>query len=293
MTAEVFKRYENKYLLDEKTFARIQNRLADNMEPDAYNKKGKTYAISNLYYDTEDSSLIRTSLSKPKYKEKLRLRAYGTPDSDSLVYVEIKKKVNGLVSKRRSVMKLSEAYDFLSGGEEMTDDPHESEEGTCKSGRNRADFDAPEISTPQQTYMNRQVNREIEYILERNTLLPVLYLAYDRRAYFGAGQHDLRVSFDTNIRTRRSDLRLEAGDYGERLLGDGVWLMEIKVAQSIPIWLCKLLSDNKVYPASFSKYGAEYQRFLKRKRKIIYITMPGFARGQNASKTQKLAISNQ
>ena len=234
MAIEVFNRYENKYLLNEKTLLRLQHRISDYMELDEYNKQHETYTISNIYYDTPDSCLVRSSLAKPRYKEKLRLRAYGIPDIDTKVYVEIKKKLSGLTNKRRSGMKLDEAYAFLQTGE------------------------IPELSP----YMNRQVLSEIQYILQQYELAPALYLAYDRRAYFGIGQHDLRVSFDTNIVSRRSDLRLESGIYGRNLLDEGTWLMEIKASQSIPVWLCRLLSEYKVYSTSFSKYGAEYTQSL-------------------------------
>ncbi|MDR3242755.1 MAG: polyphosphate polymerase domain-containing protein [Clostridiales Family XIII bacterium] len=245
MAIEIFNRYENKYLINEKTFSRICCRLSDYMELDAHNKQRGTYSIANIYYDTEDSHLIRTSLSKPKYKEKLRLRSYGVPGSDSKVYVEIKKKVNKLVNKRRSALKPDEAYAFLHDG----------------------------IIPAPQSYMNEQVLREIVSILESNTVKPALCISYDRLAYFGIGRHDLRVSFDTNIQTRRYDLRLESGAYGEQLIDADSLIMEIKVAQSIPVWLCRLLSENKVYPVSFSKYGTEYKRMLKRgrERRIFFI----------------------
>lgn len=247
MAIEVFNRHENKYMLDERTYKEVCSRLTDYMEPDKFNSGGNIYTISNLYYDTPDSSLIRTSLSKPSYKEKLRVRAYGVPSPDDKVYVEIKKKVSGFVNKRRSGMTLREAYDFLASGE------------------------MPEI----RSHMNGQVLNEISYILEQHDLSPALFLAYDRAAFFGIGQHDLRVSFDTNIRTRRTELALEAGDHGERLLEEGLWLMEIKVAQSIPLWLCRLLSDYKIYPTSFSKYGNEYKKMLADKgQKHIFAPLP-------------------
>lgn len=241
MTIEVFNRYENKYMLNEQTFHKLQHRISDYMEPDDYNKNGETYTITNLYYDTRNSDLIRASLEKPKYKEKLRLRAYGVPDSESEVYAEIKKKVNSLVNKRRSALQLDEAYEFL------------------QTGR------MPEL----RPCHNRQVLGEISYMLEQRKLYPTLYLAYDRCAYFGLGQHDLRVSFDRNIRARRYDLRLEDGDYGELLLDEGLWVMEIKVVNSIPMWLCSLLSENKIYPTSFSKYGTEYRQSQRNQRTWI------------------------
>ncbi|MDR0838621.1 MAG: polyphosphate polymerase domain-containing protein [Oscillospiraceae bacterium] len=231
MAIEIFSRFENKYRLNGDTFRRVRAAVAENMEPDAYNHDGCTYNIRNIYYDTADGAMIRNSLAKPRYKEKLRLRAYGETGSEDTVYLEIKKKFSGLVSKRRSALTLSEAYAFLDGG-----------------------------ALPQpRGDMNAQVLREAQYILQRKILLPTAYLAYDRLAYFGVGLHDLRVSFDTNIRTRRDALRFEDGDYGEPLLAPDSWIMEIKVAQSIPLWLCKLLSKHEIYPESFSKYGEEYK----------------------------------
>lgn len=243
MAIEVFNRFENKYMLNQKVLEKVQTRLSEYMELDSNNEKQDTYTISNLYYDTQDNYLIRTSLQKPNYKEKLRMRSYGVPKTGDKVYVEIKKKVAGLVNKRRSALILSEAYDFL------------------ETGR------IPDT----QAYQNRQVLSEISYMLETHDLRPTLYLAYDRRAYLGTGQSDLRISFDCNIRTRRCDLSLETGDYGSPLLDNDQWLMEVKSAGSIPMWLSSLLSEYKIYPTSFSKYGVEYMKTIVRKEQsIIY-----------------------
>ena len=238
MAIEVFNRFEKKYLLDTDTFEQLQNRLLNHMKLDDYNEDQETYTISNIYYDTPDHHVIRTSLGKPNYKEKLRLRAYGTPTLDSKVYVEIKKKVNGLVNKRRSTLKLQEAYTFLSSG----------------------------MIPKEQPWHNRQVLHEIEYILQTHELQPALYLAYDRRAYFGVDQSDLRISFDRNIRTRRHDLALESGEQGALLIENSQWIMEIKVAKNMPLWLCQLLSEYQIYPISFSKYGTEYKKTLETRK---------------------------
>ncbi len=240
MAIEVFNRYENKFLLDQTTYQKIQQRLLWYMEPDQYNRDQEFYTISNIYYDTKDNYLIRNSLAKPKYKEKLRIRSYGTPKADAKVYVEIKKKVCGLVNKRRTALKLDEAYDFVSTGIQ------------------------PELKI----YMNKQVMNEIAYILSLYSLEPKLYLAYDRKALFCKDDNDLRITFDTNIRTRRYDLRLESGDYGESLLERDQWLMEVKAEKSIPLWLSKLLSEHKIFPTSFSKYGVEHKRMVLRHKQL-------------------------
>ncbi|ANY65760.1 molecular chaperone [Paenibacillus sp. BIHB 4019] len=235
MAIEVFNRYENKYLLDSEAYRNFYLQLLEYMELDDYNKQHEFYSITNLYYDTEHDALIRNSLSKPKYKEKLRLRAYGTPKEDAKVYLEIKKKVFGLVNKRRTGLKLNEAYEFVRTGLQ------------------------PEL----QGYMNKQVLQEITYFLQQYELQPKVYLGYDRKALFSKENRDLRITFDTNINCRRYDLRLESGNYGEPLLQPGQWLMEVKAEKTIPMWLSRMLSEHQMYRTSFSKYGNEYKKMLK------------------------------
>lgn len=234
MIAETFNRYEYKYLINESTFEKISDYLLEFLTPDKYNVDGNAYSIANLYYDTNNDFLIRTSLSKPAYKEKLRLRAYGIPSLSDKVFIEIKKKYKGIVNKRRTNIVLEDAYFFTENG-------------------------YPSKVT---SIMNRQVTSEITYFLKVYPAFPKLYLAYDRFAFFGKENSNIRVSFDTNIRTRRYDLRLEYGDYGEKLLDKELYLMEIKAENSIPLWLTKMLSDYEIKRMGFSKYGTEFKKYL-------------------------------
>ncbi len=227
MSIDVFNRYEKKYLLDQAIYEAIASQLCERMTLDVYNKEAGFYTISNLYFDTVDDALIKKSLSKPIYKEKLRLRAYGVPDLDSIVFLEIKKKVDGLVNKRRTSMTLSEAYAFIETGQIPAKKP----------------------------YHNSQVIREIAYFMEMYDLKPASYIAYDRKALFAG---DLRITFDTHIRSRRESLGLEYGDYGKPLLEPGMWLMEVKASTAFPLWFVKLLSEYRINASSFSKYGKEY-----------------------------------
>jgi SPX domain protein involved in polyphosphate accumulation len=234
MTGDIFNRREIKYPIREKTGRILMDRLTDYMETDPHNRDQEAYRVTNLYYDTPDSTLIRTSLQKPTYKEKLRLRAYGVPSLDSVVYLEIKKKVDGTVCKRRSSLSLAAAYQFAATGCLPAEEPGQ----------------------------NRQVLREIQYLLTQYDLAPQVCLAYDRRAFLALEQNNLRISFDSNIVCRRQDLRLERGDYGDPLLAPGEWLLEVKANGGMPLWLTHLLAEYRVYPHSFSKYGAEYIRML-------------------------------
>ena len=234
MAIEVFNRYEHKYLIDKETFEKILKVLDEHMDMDSHNKDHIPYTIANIYFDTPDDYLIRTSLAKPEYKEKLRLRAYGVPDRDSKVFLEIKKKFKGIVNKRRTELKLDEAYEFIASGK------------------------APK---PRE-YMNTQVLHELEYFMKIYDLSPKLYLAYDRIAYFEKNNKDLRISFDMNIRSRRYDLALEKGDYGEKLLPEDIFLMEIKTSLSKPLWLTHMLTELDIKRRSFSKYGTEFKNLI-------------------------------
>ena len=234
MAIEVFNRYEHKYLIDKDTYIRILSVMDEHMELDEHNPGHEPYTIANIYYDTDDNRLIRKSLEKPIYKEKLRLRSYGVPDKDAKVFLEIKKKFNGIVNKRRTVLSLEEAYNFTRTGV------------------------TPELKK----YMNKQVLNEITYFLKLYDLQPKLYIAYDRVAYFEKDNPDLRISFDTNIRSRRYDLYLEYGDYGEQLLEPCTYLMEVKTGLAKPLWLTRMLTEMGIRRMSFSKYGTEYRQSI-------------------------------
>lgn len=235
MAIEVFNRCEKKYMLNTKQYEKLIEAIQPYMLVDAYNREKEFYEISNIYYDTPDDRLIRASIEKPVYKEKLRLRSYGTPNENSAVFVEIKKKYKGIVNKRRTTMALDEAYAYLN------------------------EKKMPDCNNPK---INQQVLREIDYFCNMYNLVPKVYLSYQRRAYFEKNDGDFRVTFDKQITTRREDLRLEHGSYGKQLLPEGVYLMEIKINKAVPLWFTRILSELEIYPVSFSKYGTEYKNYI-------------------------------
>ena len=220
-----FQRYEKKYLLTPAQYAAVKRGMASFMKPDAHPR----YTICNIYYDTANFDLIRASLEKPVYKEKLRLRSYGVPGSRDPVFAEIKKKSDGVVYKRRVTLQAMDAARWL-------------------SGRRPGD--------------GSQISREIDWFLQFYRPEPKVFLAYDREAYAAADGGALRLTFDTDIRVRSNDLELRSGDYGVPLPEGDQILMEIKIPGAAPLWLARLLSDNGIFPASFSKYGTYYKEFV-------------------------------
>ncbi len=219
---QIFQRVEKKYLMSQEQWEGFIQRGSNYIEMDPYG----LHTICNIYFDTEEDILIRTSLEKPPYKEKMRLRSYGIPGEEDLVFLELKKKWDGIVYKRRVPMTLKEARDYI-------------EQGVWP------DHDS-------------QMMREMDYFMKFYRPRPKVWLAYDREAYFGKVDAELRLTIDRNIRTRTKGLKLELGDAGERLMDKEWYLMEIKVSQAYPIWLARLLGELKIYPVSFSKYGSYY-----------------------------------
>ncbi|MBQ3280885.1 MAG: polyphosphate polymerase domain-containing protein [Eubacterium sp.] len=238
----VFKRYEIKYMVTAEQKARILKAMEPYMEMDRYGRS----TVRNIYFDTEDFVLARHSIAKPDFKEKLRIRSYSKADSDSTVFVELKRKFDGVVYKRRIGLPERDAMKWMAGS------------------RDPAVIRETEAESP-------QVAREIEYFTALyNGLKPVLYLSYDREAYrmkAGASAIDggsgFRVTFDCNILCREGDLSLKSDAYGTSILEKGKFLMELKCPGAIPMWMTKILSEEKLYKTSFSKYGTAYCSFMQ------------------------------
>ena len=223
----VFDRIEKKYILDETKYNIITQEIKKHMQLDQYHKK--QYTISSIYLDTDNFDMIRKSLEKTTYKEKVRLRSYDTPNINDDVFLEIKKKYMGLGNKRRIKIKLKEAYDFIEG----------------------------------KIQNKTQIGKELEYIIKKNNLKPKIFIAYDRLAF---EQKKFRITLDYNIRYRTENLNLENGSSG-KLLDKNIYILEAKAQNAYPKWFIELLNKEKIYPSSFSKYGNIYKK-IKKERMI-------------------------
>lgn len=233
MYENVFKRVEEKYLLTKNQKQLLLEKINSYLKKDQYFES----TICNIYFDTENSDLIVHSLEKPLFKEKVRLRSYQIPELEDEVFLEIKEKYRGVVGKRRIKLKLKDFYQYL--------ETHTYDE-------------------------NNQIMREINYYFEYYQLIPAMYIAYDRKSYQGKENKDLRITIDTNLRSRKEDLRLELGDAGKKYFDEDYYIMEIKTLGAIPLWLVRALSELKIYPTSFSKYGSIYAKEKVKKEELLY-----------------------
>lgn len=223
----VFKRYEMKYIMTRKQRAAVLEAMFPYMKLDEF---GHT-TIRNVYFDTDDYRLVRRSIEKPVYKEKLRIRSYKQVEAQDKVFIELKKKYDDVVYKRRESLSQLETLEWL----------------------------VKETPFPKAT----QIGNEIDYFFQfYQTLKPKVFLSYEREAFFALDGSDFRVTFDENILARQEELSLSREVWGKELIDGKYVLMEIKTSGGIPLWMTSILTQEKIYKISFSKYGTAYEKMI-------------------------------
>lgn len=234
MIKPIFNRYERKYFLTNNQKNEFTEFLKTQMIYDAFSIDGKAYTIYNIYFDTDDFNIIRNSLSKPKYKDKLRLRSYQCPvKANDLVFLEIKKKFEGIVNKRRINLSYQAAIDYLEKG----------------------------IKPKFDSYIDKQSFDEIDYFIQIHKAKPGAFISYERIAMISENE-ELRITFDHQMLFRKQNISL-AQSGGAPIMADATtWLMEVKSNDNFPLWLAQRLSSFQLYSQGFSKYGTAYKQLI-------------------------------
>ncbi len=233
----IFKRREFKYLLTPQQKAAVMQAMEPHMHADPYGLS----TIRNLYYDTDTYRLIRSSIERPVYKEKLRFRSYERLLPDEYAFVELKKKYASVVYKRRIRVPYHSAAADIAAGSPLP--------------------------------VKCQIADEINYFISfYENLAPKVFLSYDREAFYEKDNPDFRVTFDSNILCREDDLSLCSEIYGTPLLPENVTLMEIKTIGGIPLWMTHILTEERIYRSHYSKYGTAYCNIIypKQKGALLY-----------------------
>ena len=235
----IFRRYELKYLMDSDQASAVRDALKEHMEPDRY----AFSTIRNTYFDTPNYILARSSIARPMFKEKLRFRSYDSPSCRDRVFVELKRKYDSVVYKRRLAMPLDEAMDWF-----------------CGDGK------GPE----------GQIADEMSYMkVLHPDIRPAMYLSYDREAYRAKDGSDLRITVDNSILARTEDVDLSSPVYGHPVLPEGYTLMEVKTMYGYPRWLTSVLSSCRLYKSRFSKYGNAYKEIVLGRMPEEFANIPG------------------
>ncbi|MCL1842606.1 MAG: polyphosphate polymerase domain-containing protein [Defluviitaleaceae bacterium] len=225
----VFKRHEKKYLITSEQAQNIQSILPGRMTPDGTG----TYWVQNIYFDNNRWDVINISMDKPYFKEKMRLRCYGDINTANHVFLELKKKYAGIVYKRRVALP-KQALDIPLENALESDDS--------------------------------QIARELKFYLQTAQVSRKMFLSYRRAAFMGMGENSpLRITFDSTIRYRTNKLDfIHSPKDGSLVFPENAVIMEIKTPFSIPLWLARFLSENKIFGTSVSKYGVCFSDFFQK-----------------------------
>lgn len=236
-----FKRKEKKYVLEQGDYLALMALIGDKLEEDEY-----PYShIESLYYDTPQDAMINRSMEKPLYKEKLRVRVYGNPDEQNVAFVELKKKFDGIVYKRRVAMSPKGALAFMNG--------MDFEEAMKLFPPSSSDL------ALEPTWRDKQIAREIRACIQRwEPLHPAMSISVDRTSLRTNDGSNVRMTFDFNSRWRNAQLEFGQAE-GTLLMEPGQVIMEIKAQKAYPLWLVKALDQAKIYPVSNTKYGRAYR----------------------------------
>ena len=230
-----FKRYEEKYFITQEQTAMLEALFQEHMDRDKFD----VYWVQNLYFDTENWDVIRTSIEKPFFKEKMRLRCYGVPTDTQDVFLELKKKYDGIVYKRRIFLPVASLSHL--------------EEALVEE--------------------SSQIAQELLFYLRSTGVEPKMFVAYQRQAFVGKESRDLRITLDGDIHYRLDQLDFFNPEEGIPLPMDGCHVMEVKTPTAFPLWLVEALSKHKIFGSSFSKFGScfiDYVHGAKRKAAVSY-----------------------
>lgn len=222
-----FERQEIKYIISKKEKEDFLKEAILYLKQDEYGR----FKVCNVYFDTSDYLIARRSIDKPLYKEKLRIRSYGMANQEDLVFLELKKKYDSIVYKRRIHLPCKDAFKMIASG--------------CYYN------------------IHNQIEQEIRYFCQLyGMLIPSVYLSYQREAYYAFDDPALRITFDDDILWRNYDFIFNKDNLGYEMLKDEYLLLEIKAERAMPVWLSRILSQNGIYPSSFSKYGNAYKSII-------------------------------
>ena len=235
-----FNRFELKYIIPAAVRDALLPDLLQHMSPDSHGAGG-SYRVTSLYYDSQDLACYRAKIEGIKFRRKVRVRIYGDYEADpaALVMLEIKQRINRTVQKRRVDMPLSAALGLLAGHGHET-------------------FLRPEDET---------VAAEVEYLARTLGLQPTCVITYLRQAYVGSRyESGLRVTFDGNLAVRGPEFGLGPGLPEHFFLPPDWMIMEIKVNETVPLWVSRMIARHECTLRRISKYcrGLALLRGLER-----------------------------
>lgn len=228
MTQEIINRQEYKYIVTRETYYKLVESLKRKLQADTHGNSEGLYTVFSLYYDTENDGFFHETINDHPFRQKLRLRSYQSLRPNCLAFLEIKKKYRKFVNKRRIPLNLEGALSLL-------------------NGERSVDYFKP-------FDLNHQIIQEIIFLRDYYSLRAKVMVHYQRQAFIGSDDSNLRVTFDWDLRKWDVPFSLEEMSNGDQFFPNGYLVLEVKTSNCLPLWLSRLLSDLHCYKQRYSKY---------------------------------------
>jgi len=223
-----FNRYEIKYYLPESNIAEFREKIQQRMGEDA-NKRDSSKRITSLYYDSTDLRFYWEKIEGLRFRRKLRIRAYGEPEKindDTIVFVEIKQRVNKVTQKRRIPLTYKEAKML------------------CDDRTN------PENPAVRDAFVN-----EVLTLSETADLQPMVITSYHREAFVGVDADlGLRITMDHRVQGRNTDFDLGTNAANKFIIPSHLSIVEVKANERVPTWYTDLAAELGLDVVRVSKY---------------------------------------
>ncbi|NQU19813.1 MAG: polyphosphate polymerase domain-containing protein [Candidatus Nealsonbacteria bacterium] len=227
------RRFELKYILDERLAGAIRNFLRSHLEPDEHaDAENNSYAITSIYLDNADLDLYNQTMRGLKNRFKLRIRFYDDNPA-SPAFLEIKKRVNDVICKERAKVTREAAHRLLCGG--LLDESH--------LVNNNGD---PATGAALQNFC-----RLCTAIGARGRA----YVTYTREAYVLPNSNQIRVTFDRELLATdyEQGTPLSFPVAGSPPPMGGV-VLELKFTDRFPDWMREMVQAFCLQRTSFPKY---------------------------------------
>ena len=209
-------RLEYKYLVSTEYMARLRKRLSPFVEMDQHASRGGAteYTVRSIYFDTLALDYYHQKEAGLKNRRKIRIRGYGAQEEDSTVFLEIKRKDNMAIDKKRIPVRFDQLDKLFT--------TRDIEHYTSGNGSHRK-----AVEDAQQFF----------YHMFRYSLHPVILVTYDREAFYCKFDTSVRITFDKDLRSLAYPAIGNLFDEGKALYAmPGYFIVELKFNHRFPSW---------------------------------------------------------
>ncbi|MFO8029915.1 MAG: polyphosphate polymerase domain-containing protein [Cyclonatronaceae bacterium] len=226
-------RFEHKYVINEEVALGIRDFVSSYLDLDSYGvtQPNLSYPVHSLYLDSPDLRTYQETVNGDRNRYKLRIRFY-EQEEDRPVYLEIKRRIDRVIAKKRAIVHRRAAYDLARGFIPSPNDLLYPEDG-------------------EQVDALQSFTRLVSHLQAR----PKVHVSYLREAWVADGSNKIRVTIDRNVQSERRNradfspvLQNPHHVFGKKVI------LELKFTDRFPNWFMDLVRVFGLRTGSAAKY---------------------------------------